>query len=151
MQKISKYCFFVILSFFLVSCAAKEDLISKSDKPQVQSPKDIEKEEFNQAIHEKMSERESQFEQCFSRQISKDNDFPVRKVMSLFTLAEEGRLKASNIVSTHPLPDEFKKCFKRIIASIDFPKKNIEEPILIFYPLEYNKRKKKIRLGVKNY
>ena len=142
----SKTSIIIILLYsvsFVLSCSGKASPGSaapaKSDKPKLGAAVIDEA-----SIHEKMKGRAQDFNKCFEKEMAKDKDFKVEKVMSLFTLSGDGLVKASGVVSVHPLTDEFKSCFKNIISRMSFDPISTEKPFLIFYPVEYTKTHKTV-------
>lgn len=131
-----------VILLLLFSCAPKLVTQKPPQKEEARIPS-YKTVEFKRSIHDKVLARESELDACFDAQIAKDSEFSVRKVMSLFTLTSQGKVEAASVVALDPLGEDFKKCFQSVIRSIEFePVPDKDQPLLIFYPIEYRKHRK---------
>jgi hypothetical protein len=129
--------FTALVALYAVSCAPKKagKGISKPEKEStVRKNTPLIDETL---IGERIIERKDDFNRCFAAEHSNTGGEKIKKVMSLFTLSRDGEVKASGLVSIHPVSREFDACMDSVISSIDFPQTSSDEPVLVFCPVEY--------------
>ncbi len=135
------FCLTLIILYNLIfmGCASKT-----GKSLNLQPEKDLNNKntaDIQKSIQNKFQSKDADFNSCFlaERENSKERDNPpLKKLMSLVTLEKDGDIRASDIISTRPVSEEFRKCINSVISSIEFEPIGYDEPVLIFYPLEHN-------------